>query len=188
MQDSHAVDDSELLRALAGGGRDAFVALVHQHGAAVHRLAVAMTGSRAAADDVSQEAFLAAWRFAPSFRGGSARAWLLRITRNAVHRSRRRRVGEPSHQEPLDELAITAGWGDRAQSPDFERALESRELLGRALSSLQTSDQEILTLIELEGMTLAEGASMLELEIPALKSRLHRARLRLLAAVRELTS
>ncbi len=188
MQDRHALDDPQLIAAIAAGEREAFALLVERHAAAVHRLALAMTGSAATAEDVSQDVFVSAWRFASTFRGGSARAWLLTITRNAVHRSRRRRAGQPDHDDPLDELAVGAGWGKTSTSPDFERALESRELLTRAMERLRDGDREVLTLVDLEGLTLAEGASLLELEIPALKSRLHRARIRFLGAVRELSS
>jgi RNA polymerase sigma-70 factor (ECF subfamily) len=187
VQDS--LTDAELFAAIAQGDRDAFAVLLGRHAASVHRLATAMSGSSAAADDVCQEVFLAAWRSAGSFKGtSSAKGWLFTITRNAVSRSRRRRAGQPLHDEPLDVLATSAGWGCSSSSTDFARALENRELLLRAMARLTTADQEVLTLVDLEGMTLAETAEMVDVELPALKSRLHRARLRLLAAVREISS
>ncbi len=82
---------------------------------------------------------------------------------------------------------MCAGWGLDSPTPDFERVLESRELLAVALARLSPGDQEVLTLIDLEGMSLVDGAELMALELPALKSRLHRARLRLLAAVKEVS-
>lgn len=180
-------DDLGCLRAVARGDREAFAALVSRHAPSVRRLASALTGNDAEADDVTQEVFVSAWRSAQTFRArGSVRGWLLTITRNAVRRAARRRAGEPARTEPLEALAICAGWGTPGVSTEFERALESRELLARALSTLSDDDREVLTVVELEGLSLRESAALLELELPALKSRLHRARLRLLAAIKEM--
>ena len=188
MQDSNEPADAELIRAVGEGKREAFAALVRRHAASVRRLALTLTSSEATADDVVQDVYLSVWRHAKSFGGeGSARGWLLTITRNAARRKARRRAGEPAAAEPLDELAVCAGWGAASSAPDFERALESRELLRQALARLSPEHQEVVTVIDLEGMSLAEGATLLGLELPALKSRLHRARLRLLGAVKEVS-
>ena len=147
-----------------------------------------MTANDATADDVTQEVFVSAWRNAAKFRGdGSARGWLLTIARNAARRTARRRTGEPAAAEALDELAVCAGWGDARPTADFERALESRDVLAAAFSRLGPGDREVLTLVDLEGLSLAESADLIELQLPALKSRLHRARLRLLAAAKEVS-
>lgn len=178
-------DDRSLLHSVAAGDRAAFDALVERHQASVYRLLSAMGASSADADDALQETFVAAWRNAGSFQGaGSARAWILTIARNALRRAHRRRAGEPERFEPLEELGLQAGWG--REDPELE-ALERRDLLGKALGTLSSADREILVLRELEGFAGEEVAEMLGLTVPAMKSRLHRARLRLVAAVQEVS-
>lgn len=176
-------DDDGLLRAAARGDREAFGEFVQRHQASVFRLLRATAGTEADAEDALQEAFLAAWRSAGSYRGdGPARGWILTIARNALRRVHRRRVGEPSSWESLETLAREAGWGSE------ESALETlarTDLLERALARLDPGDREILLLRELEGLEGRKVAEMLELTVAAMKSRLHRARLRLVAAVGE---
>jgi RNA polymerase sigma-70 factor (ECF subfamily) len=148
-----------------------------------------MTRDEDTADDVVQEVFVAAWRSAQTFRGDSSvRNWLLTITRNAARRTTRRRAGEPAKTEDLDQLAEAAGWGQGDMSPDFERALESRELLIAGMARLSADDGELVTLVDLEGLSLREAAGVLDLQLPTLKSRLHRARIRLIAALEEVSA
>ena len=139
----------------------------------------------AAAEDVLQETFLAAWRAAGSFEGRSAaRTWLLTIARNQAwhHRERAARLPVDDGAE-LPELGEAAGWG--AQSPE-EGALRSerRALLARALAALAPEDREVLVLRDLEELTGEEAAAALGLSLAAVKSRLHRARQRLAAELR----
>jgi RNA polymerase sigma-70 factor (ECF subfamily) len=177
-----APDDDALLRRSAGGDGAAFDLFVDRHAAAVLHFARNLTRDEDRAADVFQETFVAAWRGAGGFRGGSARAWLLTIARNATHRQRRTRAGEPRDHESLDELAQRAGWG--ADHDDVLRRLEARDLLERGLAALDDDDREILLLRELEGLSGAEAAAALGITLEAQKSRLHRARLRFIASLR----
>lgn len=178
--------DPRLLALTRSGDRAAFDAFVKRHQASVFRFARQATPGLDDAEDVLQEAFLAAWRSAANFRGdGSARAWILGITRNAARRFRRRRVGEPDRFESLDELGARAGWGDDADPARLLERTLSRELLRSALERLSADDREILILRELEGFTGEEVAELLDLSVAAMKSRLHRARLRLASEVRK---
>lgn len=177
-------DDRELLARAAGGDRAAFGSFVERHQAAVFRYLRAAGGVEADAEDALQEAFLAAWRGAGTYRGGgSGRGWILTIARNALHRAHRRRVGEPRELEPLEGLGLEAGWG--AEEDDALEALARRDLLERALGGLTPEDREVLILRELEGFPGEEVAEMLGLNLAAMKSRLHRARLRFVANLRE---
>lgn len=144
-----------------------------------------LAGHDADAEDALQEAFLAAWRGAAGFRGdGAARGWMLAIARHGLVRHRRRRAGEPPDFASLEDLGGEAGWGTETPADHLAR-LEDAERLGAALASLPPADREILVLRELEELPGEEVATMLGLSLPAMKSRLHRARLRLAAAVRE---
>ena len=174
--------DPELLYQAATGDPRAFEAFVLRHREAVWRFARSLTRNPAMAEDALQEAFLAAWRGAASFRGeGSALSWLLSITRNAVYRQHRGRAGEPDQMESLAELGEAAGWGAEA---DPFNALVLKDEVDKALARLPLEDRELLLLREIEGLTNEDCASLLGLGLPALKSRLHRARLRFVAHLR----
>ncbi len=164
------------------GDRGAFESFVGRHEAAVFRFLKASAADDADAEDALQEAFVAAWRHAGSYRGGSsARGWILTIARNALRRTHRRRVGEPSSFEPLEELGIQAGWG----RDDVLEGMARRETLDHAMQRLGAEEREVLVLRELEGLAGEEVAGMLGITLAAMKSRLHRARLKFLAALRE---
>jgi RNA polymerase sigma-70 factor (ECF subfamily) len=176
--------DRELLKRTAAGEREAFDELVVRHQAAVFRFARAATEGPAAAEDVLQETFLSAWRAAGTFEGRSAvRTWLLTIARNQAWHQREREARLPMDDVPLPELGEAAGWGDR--SPEEGALLSQRRgRLVRALAALGAEDREILVLRELEELTGEETAAALGIGLAAMKSRLHRARLRLAAQVR----
>lgn len=180
------VPDHELLLRSGGGDMEAFEQLVRRHQASAFRLLRSLTRDVADAEDALQETFLAVWRSAGDFRGtGSARAWILTIARNAVRRQHRRRVDEPADLLPLDELGLQAGWGRDIGRDDLASRLEDRAALEAALRTLATDDREVLLLRDVEGFSGAEVATALGISVPAMKSRLHRARLRLSAALTE---
>jgi len=177
--------DAELLSNFAAGDASAFNTFVERHRAAVYRYVGALTQDAADAEDALQDTFVAAWRSASTFQGAeAARGWLFTIARNAVRLLYRRRVGEPADFVPLDELGLDAGWGGEPGSPDLLEALESREVLERALQSLSREDREVLVLRDLEGLSNEETARLVGIAVRAAKSRLHRARLRLAARLR----
>ena len=180
-----ADDDAALLARAAAGDASAFDRLVRRHQAAVLRFVHALGCDGADAEDALQEAFVAAWRAAGRYQGtGTVRSWLLSVARNAVRHQRRRRVGEPTHLVPLDALAADAGWGADPRADADERRLLARDALAAALRRLPPDERAVLVLRELEGLDGAEAAAVLHLSLPAMKSRLHRARLHLAAALR----
>ncbi len=177
-------DDDELLAAAAAGDRKAFEAFVERHQAPTFRYLRGLAADVADAEDALQETFLAAWRHATTYRGGpSARGWVFTIARNALRRAHRRHAGEPERFEPLDELGLRAGWG---RPDDLLDRLADRELIARALERVPPGRREVLLLRDVEGMTGSEVAEVLGISVPAMKSRLHRARLELVAGLREL--
>lgn len=180
-------DDGTLLDLAGRGDRAAFDHFVERHQRRVWRYLKAAGAGHADAEDAFQETFLAAWRGAGSYRGGaSARGWLLTIARNALRRMKRTRVGEPAHLESLEALGVDAGWGSPSWSgdPDGGPDLEDRDLLEWALARLSPADREVLVLRELEGLDGRATAELLGVTEAAMKSRLHRARLRFVAEVR----
>lgn len=176
--------DPGLMARAAAGDRRAFERLVERHAAAVLRLATAVTDDRATAEDVLQQTFLSAYRNAASFRAeASARTWLLTIARNAAYRLGAKRGREDLMDEPLMTLGREAGWG--SDDPEaLAIAAQRRDTLTRALQTLSPSDREVLILRDIEGLSGQEAAEVLAITGAALKSRLHRARLRLAGALR----
>lgn len=188
MLDRHPEDEStpdrDLIARTAAGDRRAFERIVERHAAAVLRLATAVTDDPASAEDVLQQAFLSAYRNAASFRAeSSARTWLLTIARNAAYRVRAKRGREDLMDEPLMTLGREAGWG--SDDPEaLAIAAERTSALTSALQSLSPGDRELLILRDVEGLSGQEAADVLGIKSRALKSRLHRARLRLAGALR----
>lgn len=177
-------DDARLLQLTAGGDDVAFARFVERHQGGVWRRALALSGQTADAEDLLQETFLAAWRHAASFRGGpsaSARAWLLTIAHHAWQRMGRRSVPviAVAEEESLEALALRAGWG--SDDADDDR----RATVQEALSRLTPDDRQLLLLRDVEELGGEEVAALLGLSLAAMKSRLHRARLRLAAAYEE---
>jgi RNA polymerase sigma-70 factor, ECF subfamily len=170
--------DADLVSRAQAGRLDAFEELVRRHRLAAYRVALRMLGDESDAEDATQEAFVQAWRNLGGFRADAAfSTWMYRIVTNRclnMLRARRR-------TEPLPEAQEAP-----ASRPD--RIAEARwqvEDLKRAIVRLTPEQRAPLILRELQGCSYEEIAQALELSIPAVKSRLHRARLELLAAMRE---
>jgi RNA polymerase sigma-70 factor (ECF subfamily) len=179
-----STSDRDLITRAAAGDRPAFEQLVERHAAAVLRLARVITGEAATAEDALQQTFLSAYQNASTFRAdASVRTWLLAIATNAARRIRAKTSREDLVEEPWMELGLDAGWG--SEDPEaIVLAAERKDTLRRALSALSPEDQEVLVLRDIEGLHGSEAAALLGLGERALKSRLHRARLRLAAALR----
>lgn len=164
------LDDTILVRAAQTGDVDAFEELVRRHQPSVYRVALRILGSSADAQDAVQETFIRAWRALPHFRHDSAiSTWLYRIaTRRALHTITARRS-----TETFDKLELEAG-------PDPADSTERRERLRavtRAIANLPPEQRAALVLREFEGLSYQEVADILGAGLPAIKTRIHRARL-----------
>lgn len=156
---------------------------MERHVPSVHRFLSSLRASPDDAEDALQECFVSAWRSAATYRGtGSARGWLFSIARNALLRQRRRRVGEPRETESLEALGSKAGWGSSAP---FVARLEAEDELRWAMGHLPDDEREVLCLRDLLGLSGEEAAEALGLSVAAMKSRLHRGRLRLMSVLRD---
>ena len=180
-----SISDRDLIARTAEGDRRAFELLIERHAAAVLRLATAASDP-STAEDAMQQTFLSAYRYAATFRGdASVRTWLLTIARNTTYRLRGKTQREELVEEPLMALGADAGWG--SDDPEaIAIAAERRDALRDALATLSPDDQEVLILRDLEGLRASEAAEVIGVGERALKSRLHRARLRLAALLRGL--
>lgn len=183
MNDAGPRDDPTLMALTASGDRRAFHELVHRHRDAVFRWARSLSPSDDVAEDVLQETFLAAFRNAASFEGrSSVKTWLMTIARNQAHRRRRKPELALESEPSLERLGLAAGWG-AAPGSDPERAASATELRA-ALMRLSEDDRQVLVARDLEGLTGPETAALVGISLAAMKARLHRARLRLVAELR----
>ncbi|GAA3531755.1 sigma-70 family RNA polymerase sigma factor [Amycolatopsis ultiminotia] len=171
--------DTALAEAAAAGHHAAFDTLVRRHTPMMFRVALRITGSPAEAEDVVQEAWLSAWRSLPAFRQESrVSTWLYRVVTNgALAQLRRHRPTVPLHEAAGE----TAGTTPERQVVDAEQV----DAVLRAIARLDVSQRVPLVLRELEGLSYEEVAEILEVGVPALRSRLRRARVALLGQVRE---
>ncbi len=176
--------DEELVERARRGDRAAFRAIAERHGPSLFRYARTLTARREDAEDVLQDALVAALESLSGFRGeASLQTWLFTILRNAAYRLNSRRARAPQPIGDLEALGRAAGWGE--DDPESLAVLaEDRDRLRQALDSLRPNDREILLLRDLEGMRGDRTCVVLGLSQAAMKSRLHRARLRLAVAVR----
>ncbi len=151
----------------------------------MYNLARRMLGNDADAEDVTQDVLLQVLRKGHSFRGeASLPTWLHKVTVNAAlsHRRRRARRQEHEHADPLNLFEEGGGHAHpvRPWSIAPESVLEDREtaqLIEDAIAKLPEVYRDVYVLADVEGLPNAEIADMLGLSVPAVKSRLHRARL-----------
>ena len=180
--------EQELVRAAAGGDTEAFERLVRTYENKIYHLALRMCGSSEEASDIAQEAFLAAWRGLPSFRGEANFAtWLYRLTSNAAIDYLRRQKKERGDMSLDDEdRCWDSQLTDSTAAPD--RALEQKELrraITKGLSRLSEEHRQVLVLRELNGASYEEIGQVLGLPAGTVKSRVARARLALAKLLRE---
>ena len=172
--------DEELLRAHVAGDRDAFGELVRRHSDRLWAVALRTLGDRDEAADALQDALISAFRRAGSFRGDAAvTTWLHRVVVNACLDRIRRRQARPT--VPLPERAEVPD--DRDSYAERDTALTVRA----ALAELPIEQRAALVLVDVEGLSVAEAAAVLECAQGTVKSRCARGRARLavlLGAVR----
>jgi RNA polymerase sigma-70 factor (ECF subfamily) len=188
------MDDGELVTRAVRGDHDAFDTLVRAHTPRMYRVALRITGSPAEAEDVVQESWISAWRALPSFRHESAvSTWLYRVVTNSALASLRRRNptvsldaalhAEQGGRGPLLGSGVLA---DSSANPEGQVVqAEQVDAVLAAIAGLDLPQRVPLVLRELEGLSYEEVAEVLEVSVPALRSRLHRARVALLAKLRE---
>jgi RNA polymerase sigma factor (sigma-70 family) len=175
------MDERALIESARKGNTNAFNTLVRSYQDVAYSVAYRVLGHADAAADATQDAFLSAYRALPAFRGGSFKAWLLRIVTNACYdqlRSHRRRpqTSLDSMVEDPDYVAVLA---DPGETP--EEALLRQDLLQgleAAIAKLPIDQRLILVLSDIEGLSYEEISVTTGTTLGTVKSRLSRARAR----------
>ena len=178
-------EELELVTKARTGDQAAFSSLVNRYEGKIFRLAMNITQNREDAEDVLQESFLKAYEHLEQFQGNSKfYTWIVRIAVNQALMKLRKRKSDRSVS--LDEQIDTgedvvvreiAAW-----DPDPEEQLSRGELqtiLTEAVDSLAPIYKTVFTLRDVDGLSTEETAEVLDLSVPAVKSRLLRARLQL---------
>ncbi len=146
----------------------------------IYRFGLRMCGNEDAAREVLQETMMAAFRALPGFRGESTLStWLFQLARNACLRQRRKHVGEPEALQPLDTPEVAQQPSPAPGADERAHAKQMGGLLSAAVGALSAEHREVILLRDVEGLSAEEAASVLGIEVGALKSRLHRARMSL---------
>jgi RNA polymerase sigma-70 factor (ECF subfamily) len=178
-------DEGDLVVRAQGGDASAFTELVSRYERRIFRLAKNITQSDEDAEDVLQESFFKAYQHLGGFQGQSKfYTWIVRIAVNeALMKLRKRKTDKTvSLDETIDtgeenvvrEIAV---WEDNPEQRYSQR--EIRELLDKAIMSLRPAFRAVFVLRDVEDLSTEETAAVLDLSVPAVKSRLLRARLQL---------
>jgi RNA polymerase sigma-70 factor, ECF subfamily len=178
-------DESELVAQTREGSAKAFNALVRRYEGKIFRLAQHITQNREDAEDVLQETFLKAYEHLDQFQGNSKfYTWIVRIAVNqSLMKLRKRRSDKTvSMDEGIDTGEDTvareiAAW-DESPEERYSRE-ELNSILTAAIDSLAAPYRAVFVLRDLEELSTEETAEALSLSVPAVKSRLLRARLQL---------
>jgi RNA polymerase sigma-70 factor (ECF subfamily) len=177
--------EAGMIAAILAGATHLYHELIRPHERSVYLMALSFMKNEADAEDVAQEAFIKAYRSLASFRGESKfSTWLISITLNEA-RSRLRRQSIV-RMESLDELpdgdksispALLRDWRE-IPSQTVERE-EVRKLLQEAVEALPDIYRQVFLLRDVEGLNSNETAETLNISVPSVKVRLHRARMML---------
>ncbi len=171
------LEDQELLRQLGKGNETAFTSLYERYQGAIFRFALHMSGNAATAEEVTQEVFMLLIGNAKGYQAdkGTLGNYLFGVARNLTRRVvQRSRLDLPIEEEWLDT-------GDAGLTSDLDvlsdlSNSELLDLLRKAVLALPEQYREVVALCDLEEMSYAEAAALLECSPGTVASRLHRAR------------
>jgi RNA polymerase sigma factor (sigma-70 family) len=174
-------DDSALIKLALAGQTECFMVLTNRHLPAVRRCIGSIVPNTTDADDLLQEVLLKVWLHLSTVRSESTfRTWMTRVAVNEALQSYRRKQRRPICQA-LDDFDIFAS-PNESPLQSLTRA-ETTQIVRNAVVELPAKYRQVLILRHLEQLSLRETAQWLQSSVPAVKSRLFRARLMLLAAL-----
>ena len=177
--------EEELVREFQAGNRQAYDKIADIYQKKIYSLSYNLTRNQMDAQDVTQEVLLTLFRKINMFQGKSAfSSWVYRITLNSSYMKLRRKKKEPNISiDELMPLFNGAGfqqdkikdWSENTESLMF--ANESRNVIKNAVDLLPEKEKVVFLLRDVEGVSTEKTGEILDLTVPAVKSRLHRARL-----------
>ena len=170
-------DDTQLVKASQQGDQDAFALLVQKHQRRVFNMSLRMLQDYEEASEITQEAFLAAWRGLSSFRGEACFAtWLYRIAYNCSLRQLEQHKRERALQAAIQEEKILEEVNKERQVEDILELRGRQTLVREQMENLPARYRMVLILRHLQDMTYEEMAEVLTMPIGTIKTHLFRAR------------
>jgi len=179
-------DEQRLIQLTRDGDYDAFNRLVVEYQDAVFGVVLRMVRNRSAAEDITQDTFISAFRKISSYRGGIFRAWLFRIAKNASLDYLRKiaRRGEISIDEESVYFSETVK--DESQDPEADVLnAELARLIEHCMGELSHDHRFAMVMIDVEGYQYNEAAESIDVSVGTVKSRLNRARARMRDCVQQ---
>ena len=176
------MDELALIASAQKGDLRAFNQLVLLYQSMAYNVAYRILSDPDAAADATQDAFFSAYKAMKKFRGGSFKAWLLRIVTNACYDQLRVKKRRPTSS--LDDLPVESEHSqflrDESESPDeFLERQELGQFLQHGISALPIEQRAVLVLSDVQGLSYQEVAEIMDLSLGTVKSRLSRGRARL---------
>ena len=177
--------EAMLIAAIVAGETQLYHELIRPYERSVYLMALSYIKNKADAEDIAQEAFVRAFRNLASFRSEAKfSTWLIGITLNEARTRLRRQsvvrmesIGEPPSEEKSIAPALLRDWREMP-SETLERA-EIRTLIQEAVDTLPDIYRQVFLLRDVEELNMNETAQALNISIPSVKVRLHRARMML---------
>jgi RNA polymerase sigma-70 factor (ECF subfamily) len=178
-------EDEILVREFKEGNQQAYNQIAERYQKKIYALSFNLCRNQMDAQDVTQEVLLTLFRKIDTFQGKSAfSSWVYRITLNATYMKLRSKKKDPSVS--IDDLMPSmngAGyqqekitdWSENTESLLFTN--ETREIIQKAVDLLPEKEKVVFILRDVEGLSTEKVSEILDLTVPAVKSRLHRARL-----------
>ena len=192
-ESEHPVEDEyvDLVRSAVTGDAEALDRLLMRAQEVAWRFSTAVCGHADDAEDAMQEALIKTYRYVGAIREpGAFRPWLYRTVRNACLMGRRKRAGEPTRLESLDDMVGSHAHPMRIEAPDPgknpEQLMNNAQLRRRLRSALRTLPgpyRAIVFLREMEGLSTREVAKVMGMSEDNVKTRLHRARVQLQTSI-----
>lgn len=177
------MSDTDLIRAAQEGDLNAFNRLVLDYQDLVYRHAFYYMKDGDAASDVAQEVFIKAFHALSNFRGGSFKAWLLKMTANAAYdelRRNKRHNHLPLYPviEDEDEMDSSPWVVDKEAQPEIQlEQAETQQTLWRMILALPQKYRDVVVMVDLQELNYDEAAQTLDVPVGTIKSRLARGRL-----------
>lgn len=176
------MDLKDQIKHALAGDLDTFNEIILQHQTLVYNQAYRIMGERHAAEDATQEAFIAAYKKLHTYRGGSFKSWLLRIVSNICYDEHRRRKRKPvipltPQDEDGEELEDPVWLEDRSEGPeDSTMRRELSQVIQICLDRLEIEFRTMVVLVDIQGLDYQAAAEITDRPLGTVKSRLARAR------------
>jgi RNA polymerase sigma factor (sigma-70 family) len=176
------MDEEALIASARRGDARAFNQLVLLHQGMAYNVAYRILGDPDAAADATQDAFLSAFKAMRQFRGGSFKAWVLRIVTNACYdqlRSKRRRPADSLDDMPVEDDRLEFLRDPAEQPGEYVERRQLNQVIQGAILRLPPEQRMVLVLSDVQGLNYQEIAEATGLSLGTVKSRLSRGRARL---------